>query len=130
MKLKKGMSGGGGYGDFDFEDLVGLTFINVVESYSDDGDRLDFVTKDFTIRMFHQQDCCENVALEDVVGDLGDLLDTPIVMANETSNQSNEEYGSQTWTYYNIGTNKGSVNLRWLGESNGYYSEAVDLEII
>lgn len=84
-------------------------------------------------KMYHMQDCCETVRLWDVVGEVRDILNTPILSAREESNtRAPKDFtpskwdDSQTWTFYRITTIKGSVVLRWLGASNGYYSESVD----
>lgn len=81
-----------------------------------------------SFRLEHQQDCCESVWLEDVTGDLADLVGSPIIMAEEsTESDAGDGCEHTTWTYYKLGTAKGYVTLRWCGTSNGYYSEAVDL---
>lgn len=92
------------------------------------------VSDDEIYNLSHNQDCCESVLIEDVCGDLNDLIGSPILQAEESTSDKNpsdinKEYqDSFTWTFYRITTMKGQVVIRWYGESNGYYSESVDFE--
>lgn len=114
-----------------FESLVGKTLASVTGSAGDA--EMIFITDSGEVfKLYHCQDCCESVRIEDIEGDLADLIGSPIVLAEESSN-SDEQPGqdmewveSFTWTFYRIATAKGFVVIRWLGESNGYYSEYVD----
>lgn len=107
----------------EFSEIIGFVFTDI--AYINDEETLVF-TRDTGQRykMCHEQDCCEHVYLAEVIGDLSDLLNSPILMAEEsTAEDPNVESG--TWTFYKIATLKGFVDLRWIGESNGYYSESV-----
>jgi hypothetical protein len=114
-----------------FEDLNGKT-LTKVEQIGDD--RIRFEVDDGTAyELYHMQDCCESVVVESVVGDFADLVGTPILLAEQAESSDDppgatHEYPpeSQTWTFYKLRTIKGSVDIRWHGESNGYYSESVD----
>jgi hypothetical protein len=85
-------------------------------------------TEQFVFKLYHEQDCCEDVWIEDVCGNLPNLEDEKITEAECVSeSEENEESDTHTtWTYYKFGTRAGSVTVRWCGTSNGYYSESVD----
>ena len=111
--------------------MLGKTFVQVSGAVGNFD--LLFETANGERFMFsHQQDCCERVDINDIVGDLEDLVGEPLLLAEEVQGETpvdfNErEYESVTWTFYKFATRKGYVDVRWLGESNGYYSERVDL---
>lgn len=115
-----------------FDALQGKTLKSV--TVNDTKDRIRFETDDGRVfEQFHVQDCCEDVVVESIVGDLSDLIGTPILLAEEAESgtppaDAKQEYvpESQTWTFYKLRTIKGSVDIRWLGVSNGYYSESVE----
>ena len=107
-----------------------------VDKSANDEDRIIFETiNGQTYVMKHYQDCCENVYIEDICGDLENLVGEPILLAEEVSNDNplpkdSSCDNSWTWTFYKIGTVKGTVTIRWFGTSNGYYSEEVDFKEI
>jgi len=84
-----------------------------------------------TARFYHEQECCESVSIEEVHGDLNDLVGQEIVQAEFVREdvKLEDDYESATWTFYKFATNRGSVTVRWYGTSNGYYSQSVDFEI-
>lgn len=112
-------------------ELIGKVLTKIDDSFTDE---LRFYTEDGECyRMWHEQDCCEHVYIEDICGDLDDLIGTPLLLAEEVSEyegplDEDERDDSYTWTFYKFATTKGYVTIRWYGSSNGYYSESVDFE--
>jgi hypothetical protein len=111
-------------------DLVGKTLSHI--HMEGDTEIVFTTTCGRTFHMFHSQDYSEAVYVESVVGDLQDLVGSPILLAEESTSGENppgvqmELQDSFTWTFYKLATAKGYVDIRWYGESNGYYSESVD----
>ena len=80
-----------------------------------------------SIVLEHVQDCCENVYIESIVGDLSDLENTPILRCEIAYQKSRDnESSSNTWTFIKLATIKGYVDIRFYGDSNGYYSETAE----
>lgn len=109
--------------------LVGQTFASVEHTENEDNDDiLTFTSVDGRKFEFsHSQACCESVVIEDICGDLLDLVGSPLTLAEECINVSETDCESETWTFYRFGTSKGIVTVRWHGVSNGFYSESVSL---
>ncbi|MFP3840316.1 hypothetical protein U5N22_08670 [Bacillus safensis] len=118
--------------DAEISDLLGKTLIEVTQQ----GDNALFFDTECgkEYHMYHYQICCEDVHINDICGDLSDLIGHPLLMAEEVTNEEEPpaEYSdySYTWTFYKFATIKGDVTIRWFGSSNGYYSESVNFELL
>lgn len=118
--------------ELNIDTLIGKTLTKIEVINEDEGDEILFTCSDGTkYLMYHNQSCCESVMLDDVCGDWDSLIGSPILVAEERRNTTlppkYKGAESYSWTFYVLATINGYVNLRWYGESNGYYSESVDL---
>jgi hypothetical protein len=116
-----------------FDQLIGLTLSEVLQAEKGSSMIMLISACGRAFRMYHYDLCSEEVSLDDVDGDISDIVGSPITLAEKTISPDTPDDAqdrltqlSQTWTFYRIGTVKGMVVLRWFGESNGYYSEEVD----
>lgn len=111
--------------------IEGKTLKSIKVNVDDYTDEIIFETVDGEkYLMYHEQDCCESATIEDICGNLDDLIGVPILVAEERSQDDPEADESGTWTFYCLRTVKGTVDIRWYGASNGYYSESVDFKKI
>ena len=130
-----------GYGDYEeceLSEIVGQEIINIYcihkNCSSSETDSINFVTKKGEYSLTHNQECCESVWLESVDGNLNDAIgDTVISFELETNVVKPEpvdeycyvaEYGM--WSFYKLTTSKNMFTIRFMGESNGYYSVCVE----
>ena len=87
-------------------------------------------------RFYHNQDCCESVRIaapKDGDGSLLSLIGKEIrevTQEEDRDDGTDTDYDSWTKTTITFRTDSETVISRWIGESNGYYSEDVDLEEI
>lgn len=118
--------------------LIGLTLKEVTVNKQDDV--ITYTSEcGQQFRMLHHHDCCETVYIEDIEGDINDLIGSPILVAETVQDAMQqamnliiplpEKNGEcEQWTFYRLATAKGWVVIRWYGDSNGYYSTDVSFE--
>lgn len=119
--------------EVEFKILKGKTLLSVEQV---DSDMIIFTVSEGEVyHMYHETQCCEDVYIEDVCGDINDLVASPVLFAYESTSCPDQEmplpqeHESCTWTFYRIGTAKGDVVIRWYGGSNGCYSEEPIFEL-
>lgn len=114
------------------QQVIGRVLIRVEQV--EDTDLTLFFADGSKITFTHYQDCCETVLIDDVNGDWSDLYKHPLLVAEERSLNDFDDVipdelrgsdFSNTWTFYTFRSVGGSVDVRWHGSSNGYYSEDV-----
>jgi hypothetical protein len=116
------------YRELEINDIYGRTIIEIKHNKSEFAMTLE--NGDVAL-LHHLQECCEQFELNDVSGDVDDLINSPLIMCEMSQNDKAEpkEDFQATWTFYKLATINGYVTLRFIGESNGYYSEEVDFSI-
>ena len=114
-------------------ELLGKTLVAITGADEGNNEIIFECSDGSKYRMYHEQDCCESVLIEDICGYVNSLIGNPLTMAEDISsimdNPAVDEWtDSCTWTWYKFATVRGYVTIRWYGESNGYYSESVDFK--
>jgi hypothetical protein len=80
-----------------FEDLLGRS---LYKAEADDAVLTLYLSNTNYVQFSHHQDCCEHVYIEDICGDLNDLVGSPLLEAEEVSdyleNTKNPTHGHFT----------------------------------
>jgi len=110
-----------------FKKLLGKTIVDIEKC--PEGSFLRFKMSDKKVYEMSALDEYAGVTIEDICGDLNDLLNSPILLAEEVYSKDNPQHNIEVenskdvnhWTYYKLATIKGYVDIRWFGD-NYYYS--------
>ncbi len=116
-----------------FESLKGkiLLEINVIpsENYKQ-SDKIIFKCTDGTYEMYYT-DSFEEVSIDSIEGELSNLIGSEILLAEEVQRDKNEPVSPQDeyreWTFYKLATQKGHVDIRWIGEDVSFYAITISL---
>jgi hypothetical protein len=115
----------------DFDALVG----EVLDAVDIDREKDQILLTTRSGRQFlihHEQDCCETVEIVGQDGCFLKLVGKPIVEAREIAidTTKDDSLGTETTTTLIFRVDDQTVISRWVGDSNGYYSESVDISEI
>ena len=110
--------------------LLGFT-LSAVE-HNDDDEAITFTRTDgVQVKMYHEQECCEHVWVEEIHGDLQALVGYPLTTAEVYTRDGglSEDGDDRMFTFYRIGNERHLATIRWCGESH-YYSIGVTVEAV
>jgi hypothetical protein len=116
------------------ESLVGEKLAYIDAGDAGDDEILLTTESGRRIQIYHSQDCCESVRILDTSGNWHELIGKVIIEATkevvDDADRPDCVCGySDSWTRTDLTfrVDDATVISRWIGESNGYYSESVDL---
>lgn len=115
-----------------FLDLVGKTIVSI-EGLEEDCDYAEIICDDGSKYTWASSDGYPNdcsVFISTVNGDINDLLNTPILKAEERTNIDENLEPEFTWSFFQFATKNGYIDVVWQGSSNGFYSESPSFEKI
>lgn len=117
----------------DFFTLKGQTIRKIIALNTGS---LKIFTDKYKYHLYHEQDCCENVRLVKIIGDIDNILNKEIIFAEEDAGANDPDWATDynyddhhTWTKYVLKTENNSLEFWFLGESNGYYSENISIKV-
>lgn len=115
-----------------FNELIGKTVIEFEHCTDCDREYIAFKTNEGLFYLYGTTTpYCSNISIESIVGDLNDLINTPILVSEKATNLGNKSSCEHfTWTFIKFASIKGYVDIRFYGESSGYYSEDAELHFI
>jgi len=121
------------------KDIIGSKILKI-EGLKLESKEVTIFTNKGILKFLHYSECCEQVVLNDFEGSAKQLVDSTITSVDEVQGSVYKDleldfYSSYNysdfdheWTFYKVETSKGGLWMRWLGESNGYYSMDVSTE--
>ncbi len=115
-----------------FFELKGKT-VYFISGDQQDSEFVTLKTTDgWAISLWHSTDCCEHVRVVGCIGNKLDIYGSEILSAEEDSPMEHPLFDSAncesyTITVFKLTTAKGVFEIVWVGESNGFYGEGVDV---
>lgn len=106
-------------------DFYGKVITNVNGLHRGSGEVVITFEDGARLYMWHSQDCCESVSIEDIDDSTCSLIGAVFYDLEVFTKDGNSDWGASTYTFYTLKTDRGYVWIRWFGESNGYYSTSV-----
>lgn len=116
--------------DFEYVDISILNdeTIESVVGLAEGSDEVLFITKSKkAVALYHIQRCSATIDLHSFECDIDDFRGAVVIDAEcvETVKLVKSRHKSENWSFYRINTTKGSLVLRWCGDS--YYSDEVSV---
>lgn len=103
--------------------------IKIIKAYQDNDEVTMELEDGRVVKLRHDQECCESVHLESYSRHISEVIGEELIGIDSEEKGIEVGCDHRTETTITIETSGGIVTQLWVGESNGYYGEGVDLEV-